>query len=600
MEKITLISQSGSEVQIKLNSIKKPFQVEELLDSHNSVYWDKKYNLRLETEKEIQNLSVYINQEKVKTNLLDNVVHFRDEDQLPFLGTVGLAQITLCVNYSDGDKEWLYSEYLSVLIKGTDTNTALNQMLRYVYENQNDILRRDAYVTGIGKKMEQTYDDFWSQVVLLEEIANVYENSYGYFMANCRSKLEKVDVLDRTEKLQDVSSKTIQYIAQHPEYLSNSITGIRYGRQRFMPSKTLMPQKRITNDIYENQVVLSFLEYILKELTVLSEKIDKYDQLIRVEKETEGGYVASLYLLHANAKEILREFSTRLAVLEKQFHQLVISYSTILKVKRIPLTRRPDASPIFLNVPQYNRIYLCILRWFSKSGYELVKEKAMLSFISASSIYEMYVLIKLINQIKDRGYELVEAKNVVYPKQSSGYYKNSHYHNTFAFQAEHAKITLYYEPVIYDEDRSNVNDISLYRNTLVSLNKETVEECQGRFYTPDFIIRYEEKDRVQYLICDAKFSRRDKVKYQLMPELIYKYITSLSPINENAEVSGLIVFYGLSEDHMLMESFYDRQLPGTKKIIPYLEMMPLSENISYKDQEKNASEMFNRVVNRIM
>ena len=219
-------------------------------------------------------------------------------------------------------------------------------MLKYVYENQEDILYHDVSVTGVGREFNQSYDDFWSQIVLLEEIANVYENSYGYFMANCRTKLEKVDVLDRVEKLQEVDSRTLQYITQHPEYLQNSIRGIKYGRQYFLPSKTLMTQKCITNDIYENQVVISFLEHVLDEISSLSERVKTYLQLIKMENETENGYIISSYILYVNAKDTLKEFLEKIVDLEKQYQKLVMSYARILNVKRIPMIKIPEPTSV--------------------------------------------------------------------------------------------------------------------------------------------------------------------------------------------------------------------------------------------------------------
>ena len=57
----------------------------------------------------------------------------------------------------------------------------------------------------------------------------------------------------------------------------------------------------------------------------------------------------------------------------------------------------------------------------------------------------------------------------------------------YIFTNEDSRITLYYEPVIYDEDRTNVNGISLYRNNSISLNRETDDERQGHYYVPDYV-----------------------------------------------------------------------------------------------------------------
>lgn len=595
MNDIILVAKNGSNVTLKLNNDKKPYTVEEILDIHAKVYSDTIYTIDISCEN-ISEIIVYINGESVVSDYRDGMIYFGRENERVFAGIIGLAQISLFIIYQNGETEWAYSEYASVLIKASETNKALDLMLKYVYKNQEDILHRDSKVTEIGKQYNEKYEDFWSQIVLLEEIANVYENNYGYFKANFRYKLEKVDVMDRVEKMQEVDARTLQYISQHPEYLKNAVTGIRYGMQFFLPSKTLMTQKIITTDIYENQVVISFLEYILNEVENLSEKIQEYINLLCTETVVDDGYIVSSYLLYANAREALDEFQNRILELKRQYQKLVASYSKILVVRRVTMAKRPEPSAIFMNLPQYNRIYECILRWFGKTGYDLINERTMISFTHAPAIYEAYVLIKLITQIKEFGYDLIESKLTAYPKQAGWLYKNQNYNNTFVFSNEDSKITLYYEPVIYDEDRRNINGIELYRNNNISLGRDTDDERKGRYYVPDYIIKYEKDVKIQYLICDAKFSRKTKVQHQIIPDLAYKYLTSISPLSENANVLGLYIFYGLNENNSNIESFYNRKMKDGKTIFPMIEMIPLSEGVLYSDQTKNALEMLRSLI----
>ena len=428
------------------------------------------------------------------------------------------------------------------------------------------------------------------------DIANVYENSFGFFMANCRTKLENNYVLDRTEKLQEVTPQTLQYIVQHPEYLHKSVTGIKYGRRSFIPSKTLMLQKSITKDIYENQVVISFLEHLLSEITSLTDTIKSYLRLVQIDGETDDGYIVSSFLFYVNARDALKEFLDKLVVLEKKYRELVSSYANILDVKRVTMNKRPEPTPVFMSLPQYHRIYTCILRWFGKSGYDLYNEKVMLSFVSAPAIYEAYTLIKIINQIKDYGYSLDCAKLVNYPKRSNWKYSNKNYNNTFEFSNDNSKITLYYEPIVYDEDRSGINGISIYRNNSISIGREYEEERKGHYYVPDYILKYETAGRERYLICDAKFSRKEKVQHQLMPDLIYKYVSSLSPINKTSDIVGLFIFYGINEGNNDVASFYDRYIRAAKPITPYIETIPLSEGVSYSKQRDNSLEMLKVLV----
>ena len=591
-----LHSYDGRDARIKLNNEKKPYAVEDILDINIRVYDDMRYEVELRDDEPIESVIVYVNDEVAESVFKDNMITFIGKNEFVFNEIIGFVQLTFRITYNDESIKWMYSDYISVLIKSTSKNIAIDSMLKYVYKNQIDILRSEGTITDIGEGFDNTFDDFWSQIVLFEEIAAVYENNYGYFMANCRYKLEQKEVLDRVEKLQYVDSKTIQYIVQHPEYLKREVSGIRYGRQTFLPTKTVMKTNHITYDIYENQVVMSFLKLIYDELSVLKESVNGYINVIAEEPESEEGYIVSSQLLYMNAKEVLTGFLEKLSELDRKYQNLVGSYSGILNVTYINMRRQPEPTAILLNVPQYNRVYMCIRRWFGRVGYNLINERVMLDFSNVPAIYEAYVLIKLINQIRDSGYELTESKCVIYPKNSNWKYKNKKYNNTFIFKDENSEVVLYYEPVIYDEDRSSVNGINLYRNNSISINKESEEEMQGHYYVPDYIIKYKEDDKEKYIICDAKFMRRNKVRFNMIPDLSFKYLTSISPLSESAEVKGLYIFYGLNEEEMKSRSFYDNHVRDRKKIVPQIELVPLSESISYADQTDNAREMLRSIV----
>ena len=157
MEEITLVSRDGDPVTLKLNTVKKVYAVEELLTVRTRVYSDVPYSIYVENEQAITSILVYINGELADSVYRDGKIEFSDDYRCPFRGIIGLAQITLFVTYDDTTTEWKHTEYAAVLIKPTDTNKALDSMLKFVYENQEDILYRDAYVTGIGKENNQSY-----------------------------------------------------------------------------------------------------------------------------------------------------------------------------------------------------------------------------------------------------------------------------------------------------------------------------------------------------------------------------------------------------------------------------------------------------------
>lgn len=103
---------------------------------------------------------------------------------------------------------------------------------------------------------ENGYQNLSTQIILAEEIAAVYESSFGYFKANSRFKIDKILKVDRFEHLQHVTPATVQFIAIHPDELRriNSHSGIRIGNSVYQPEKTLSMHNERSYDIYENRV----------------------------------------------------------------------------------------------------------------------------------------------------------------------------------------------------------------------------------------------------------------------------------------------------------------------------------------------------------
>jgi hypothetical protein len=155
--------------------------------------------------------------------------------------------------------------------------------------------------------------------------------------------------------------------------------------------------------------------------------------------------------------------------------------------------------------------------------------------------------------------------------------------NTFVFKNSEREITLYYQPVIFDYDSSDVNGIGLYRNNTVSLGGDSDDERRGHYYVPDFLIKSDTGKAAGYVICDTKFSSLSTINNYYLPDLTYKYLFSISPVNQNEYVAGMCVIYGQRTDKDTPKSVYDRQIDG-HKIIPFAETVPLIEGTDGKNQ----------------
>ena len=517
-----------------------------------------------------------------------------------FLDCYGFAELSITLILVDGQECTLNSEYLPILVRREELNNSVEAMARFVYNNQEWLLLNGELKPKKPSGLKENgYRSLATQILLAEEIAAIYESSYGYFKANSRFKLEKMSVIERLERIQYVTQGTLSYTATHPEYLRqvNSTQGIFIGNRVYQPQKTETVQNTRSYDIYENRVILAFLRNMIDSVQSLQGYCCNLLSKIPNDEDYSSEYSYSSFFMFSETRKMIEDGKTQLEKLSEKFTYLWGMYSDIL---RIPLDQHivpPRPTAIFLSVPQYNRIFVRIHQWFSFGIYNFSKEHFMLSFIKISALYESYLLAKFLCYFRDRGYSLESSRRCVYPVSKRLKYKNTSVRNTFVLKNGQKRITLYYQPVIFDTDQRSVNGIGLYRNNSISVYAGNEDDCRqgGHYYVPDFLIKIEENGDSQYMIVDAKFSDYSSVRRYYVKDLVFKYLFSISPIEENELVCGLCIMYGKCKSKERLQTAYDKQILGTE-IYPFIEIFPLIEGIDSAGQYEKMDRLLKKLL----
>ena len=214
-------------------------------------------------------------------------------------------------------------------------------------------------------------------------------------------------------------------------------------------------------------MILAFLRNMIDSVQSLQGYCCNLLSKIPNDEDYSSEYIYSSFFMFSETRKMIEDGKTQLEKLSEKFTYLWGMYSDIL---RIPLDQHivpPRPTAIFLSVPQYNRIFVRIHQWFSFGIYNFSKEHFMLSFIKISALYESYLLAKFLCYFRDRGYSLESSRRCVYPVSKRWKYKNTSVRNTFVLKNGQKRITLYYQPVIFDTDQRSVNGIGLYRNNSI-------------------------------------------------------------------------------------------------------------------------------------
>ena len=567
------------------------------------IYSDLSYVFYLETEElnRIKNVEIYINDifEPSTFNSDNGKIKFSSlglSEKRIFQDCFGFVEISVLLTFVDETTKNLVTDYLQVVIKNNSFNESVRSMVDYIYDRQDVLLFHDnpqprdlASLRDKGKKI------FESQIILAEEIANLYESSFGFFKANSRFRIEKDPVVDHVSKLQQILPDTLKYMISHPEQLKpiNSTTGIRVRKKNYQPQKTLLTQNKHSLDIYENRIIISFLRYMVNCVAELHNKCQTLLEKIPENENYNSEYKYSSFIIFSETRKTLIHFLEKLDFLQEKYSQLFGAYQRVFEFMPEPFTKGPKPTAVFLGVPQYKKIFVGIYQWMNYGIYDLSDQKFMLSFAKISSLYEIYFLLKLIDYFEDRNYHVSEAQRFYYPVNNRSSYSNTSYNNTFVLNNNNNKLTIYYQPVIFSSSKRGSNSIELYKNN--SIPADTAKTETAEYYNPDFIIKIENPKINNYIVIDAKFSSFDTVKKYYFQNLSFKYLFSFSTLSKNANLSGLCAVYAKCSSGETIKNMYDKQI-NELPIKPYAETLPLLENIDNDAQYDKLDSIFNKFI----
>jgi len=368
------------------------------------------------------------------------------------------------------------------------------------------------------------------ELSLIKRIARVYDKHYNFFMTNARFTTKPTEVVDKLEKLNYATSNSLRYVVQHPEELYEvpSLNGIKVGNLVYHPRNIQMTKNIISYDTYENRVILDFLQFISKQLDGIKKTLEG------ILYEQKGSFL----LLFENlfSRDYITNTVPEVTKLQASVNKLVRRYSAALKIKPSFLKSSPRATHVFKEVPQYREIFDCIREWY-KGVYDFEQSRFLLYCIGSSRLYESFVLTEILQYMNNEGY-IIESQKFEYDALDD-LYQNTNFNNTFVCTGENKIITVYYQPVVY-EDKRCLNGINLAKQA----------QFGGPYYTPDYIFKIEKTGasgvkfaNAQYIICDAKFSNLETVKAHSFQKVIDKYENGIYPV-DNSYVANNCVVYG--------------------------------------------------------
>lgn len=563
----------------QINLLENNYSEDIIYNSNNIVvYNDKPYKLKLLADEDslnsIKKIKLYINNQEENVFISNDGTLFLDNEYL-FYDCYSTVQINIELFFKDNSKMILYSPYMAVYINDDNVAKNIKEMVEYInHYSYFSTESMDNNKISAGLK-DGGYKTFETYIKIASRIIMYYENNYAYFKINCRKKIIKENIITPIHRIQNINEQSLHYIARHFEQLSPTTydTGIKVDNKNYFPQYISTDALFYSLDIYENQVIVSFLAKVLYDIDILIKDIENQLNITAHQSflnEKDNKYISISFHLLQTTKNQLKKYMETISSIKSKMQELYFMYKEIFKINEIVLSYIPKPTDIFMAIPNYNQIYTVILEWFRFGAFDIKKNMYLFSFAGQSKIYEYYILSKLITSFLDRGYFLKEQKLHEYYKIK----ERQVIDNIYILDGINKEITIYYEPTIsLDYNNSNTSPIELYRNNTASIHGKT-----GAYYFPDYVIKIHDKHKKnnKFIICDAKFTKYENAQYKYTPELIFKYLVSLSTISENDTIAGLVTFYGKCEIDDVQQSFYDKMITY-ETLVQFVDVIPVDE-----------------------
>ena len=270
-------------------------------------------------------------------------------------------------------------------------------------------------------------------------------------------------------------------------------------------------------NIYENQLILSYLHDIKDFLYVLKVRLNNKSINIEIEKNY---FRFEDVLSEIKEKLFLKPRLQQCDKLLKECNQLILFMNihlpcTLIKGMRVKITPSVKVNQ------HYKQLFLYIYEWQNFTEPNWQGEDYLYGLRTLWKLYEFFCLYELIEGINKSRFSLEKVENRKYSREHgfSGklFEDENNPANFYVFRQGAIKIELFYEPNIWTYTGEHTKDGDLV---------DVLHNGTGRRsrYSPDFVLKVFNANECFLLIFDAKYSKRSTVQERHLPELIKKYL----------------------------------------------------------------------------
>lgn len=574
----------SEEIAISLY-MEEPLLKANYIDNDLIIYEDAAYSGKIilsnQLNKGIEKIIVFLNENEIgyvdfqkEDDDIIGEIRFEENERgrQPFLLQCDLIELKIEVIYCDNTRTFFYTPYLLCVSKSEEDAENIEKMLKALLEYDDDKINKWIFQSEAEKEKQEallegamrpkSYKSIIEYINFVEQIIDCYQKCSSYFGSTPKHFIAKTCDLKSYSELRKFTQKDFLWLSQNLEQLApcEGNTAIEYGGEYYLPLKIKTEKSRIDYNIYENRIIISFLWYVLSGMKRLNLELKKtiideegiYKKLRQVQV---GEYKAPIITVKKIQNQYMHKIQEKINRLIKVLEQLYVLYSKCIPCELIRIDTIPRKTKIFQEIRSYKMIYDILVKWYQFGEVNLEKDKVIFRVKTMDKLFEYYSLQQILILLAEKNYQIENTESDIqffeYNVPDKKYINEREVANTYLLKREDKAIVLYYQPVIFSQGYQN--GLELYRTT----------GTKNGYYTPDFVLKFMEGKRADYVILDSKFSnRKNIIKYHLK-ECLVKYGIEIEA-KENASIKMVWLLQGRVDGEKTF--YYYNNSPNAKAV----------------------------------
>lgn len=451
----------------------------------------------------------------------------------PFLLQYDLVQLSVSVEQSEGGSSYFVSDYYLCISKNEHDTENLKAIIEallvfddskishWIFASSQAEMNTNSLTEGSWR--DRSYKSLHSYLQIINEVYNCYKNNLAYFKTLAKHNIIKRRVLRSYENVRSVQHKDFAWLMQNADQLvqTSQKTALSYNGLCYLPYQITTEENSRNLDVYENQVVVSFLHLVYSHVKNIEKELGKSitNELLLLERLQgleQGGYKAPILTVKRFQVNLHRVMLEKINHISRQMQAIYTQYTTILPCKQAPLLHFPRKTKTFQEIRPYTYVFEQIVHWFRYGEFDLRKENVILRIKTINKLFEYYCLHRVLQMVINAGFDIDDPKQAIYSYEynvADPRFINEHdIANTFVLSKGDTTVTVYYQPVIHTARMEN--NIMLFRTT-----------DQSNYFVPDLLLKITRGDTgiSNYVLFDCKYSTRQTIQEYEMEREILRY-----------------------------------------------------------------------------